>query len=257
MNMPPDGRMSGWMYLRGDDPTPGADAGPISLSIRLRRNLRMLGIGCAWVGGGILGGVAATYLLIISGASRESQASAASLGAMAATLGLLILCLLPINVLLDTFDHFVDRSVVSARIARGYVALVASLAGRQRLHLADEWNAHLNSGEQPLTGRDTLRACAGFLAAALRMRTADLAGHLWRPVDWFLRTEGRSRAFVSAAVGAFSIFLVHRSGTAQFVAQEWLASATLGTVLLTLVRWLRRIRCIEVRAAESGAHKTE
>jgi len=117
----------------------------------------------------------------------------------------------------------------------------------------DEWRAHLAGAPEEgivLTPRQQQRAAFGFLIAAMRFRLHDLCGGLWWPVDWLLRTPARSNAFITAAVGAQAIYIVGDDGLSALVTEVWEPCGIAGAALYALSRWLRRVRGIELAAAE-------
>ncbi|MFJ2966249.1 hypothetical protein ACIPIC_28575 [Streptomyces collinus] len=139
--------------------------------------------------------------------------------------------------------------------ARGAVGLAARIAGRERSHLRGEWTALLaGAPEEGLTfssGRQLLLA-AGFLLAALRMRSQDLARPMWRPIDWILRTESRTNGFITTVVGAQAIYIVDGDGLSALFTEVWEPCGAAGAALYVLTRWLRRVRGIELAPPQRG-----
>ncbi|MFC5244154.1 MULTISPECIES: hypothetical protein [Streptomyces] len=69
-------------------------------------------------------------------------------------------------------------------------------------------------------------------------------------MDWLLRTPARSNAFITAAVGAQAIYIVGDDGLSALVTEVWEPCGIAGAALYALSRWLRRVRGIELAAAE-------
>ncbi|MCX5357331.1 hypothetical protein OG864_00860 [Streptomyces sp. NBC_00124] len=140
-----------------------------------------------------------------------------------------------------------------ASVARRAVTLASGVAGSSRTHLNGEWLAILaGSPEEGITLSSRQQAClaAGFLLAAIRMRVRDLARPAWRPVDWLLRTEPRTNGLISVVVGAQAIYIVGDGGLSALVTEVWEPCGIAGAAMYVLSRWLRRVRGIEVAAAE-------
>lgn len=128
------------------------------------------------------------------------------------------------------------------------------IAGRRRAHLHTEWAAVLMGSPQDgvaFSPRRQLHMAVGFLLAALRMRIRDVARPAWRPVDWLLRTSSRTNVFITAAVGAQTIYIVGDGGLSALVVEVWEPCGIAGASLYVLARWLRRVRGIELAASES------
>ncbi|MGI5353023.1 hypothetical protein ACQEU8_33315 [Streptomyces sp. CA-250714] len=136
---------------------------------------------------------------------------------------------------------------------RRSTSFAARLAGRHRLHLRNEWAALLagEDGRGLPRGR-RIRLVSGFLLAALRMRTHDLLGFAWRPVDWLLSTESRTNALITGSVGSLVIYIQATDGFHVLVTDGWEPCALLGGGLFVLARWLRRMRGIELAGRAAG-----
>ncbi|WP_234336914.1 hypothetical protein [Streptomyces xylophagus] len=69
-------------------------------------------------------------------------------------------------------------------------------------------------------------------------------------MDWLLRTPGRSNTCITAAIGIQAIYIVGAGGLPALVTDVWDPCGIAGASLYALVRWLRRIRGIELAAPE-------
>lgn len=137
----------------------------------------------------------------------------------------------------------------SAHRAQRVAMLAAAIAGERRSHLRDEWIAILSSGpdlEVSLSHAERQRLARGFVLAALRMRLRDLAAPLWYPVDWLLSKDSRTNGFIATVVGAQAIYIVGHGGIPALVTEVWEPCGALGAGLYVLMRWLRRVRGIEL-----------
>ncbi|WP_051370381.1 hypothetical protein [Streptomyces sp. 142MFCol3.1] len=139
-----------------------------------------------------------------------------------------------------------------SRRGNGTVGIASFVAGRRRTHLREEWAAVLAGAPEHgivLSPRTRMRYALGFLWAALRLRVRDLAAPLWVPVDWTLAVESRTNGFIAAVVGAQAVWIVGHGGLTVLVTDVWEPCAIVGGALYVLVRWLRRVRGIELAAA--------
>ncbi|MFI1585541.1 hypothetical protein [Embleya sp. NPDC020630] len=139
---------------------------------------------------------------------------------------------------------FLDRR---SRSARGTTSFAAMLAGSRR-EIREAWLADLagdpENGMVP-TPKAQRRLARGFLVAAVTMRLRDLAGPLWRPVDWVLGTANRTNAVITLAVGALALYIDATDGLHALLVEAWHPCAILGAGLYGLAHWLRGIRGIE------------
>ncbi|MGW7354178.1 hypothetical protein [Streptomyces sp. NPDC054784] len=123
----------------------------------------------------------------------------------------------------------------------------ARLAGADRSHLRDEWGAVLvgldDAGVPP--GRQAFHV-AGFLAAAVRMRAADLSRPLWRPVDWVLAEDSRAHSLIALLVGGLALYYQAHGGLYVLVTEGSGPCTLLATVLLWGKGRLRVIRGVEL-----------
>jgi hypothetical protein len=128
---------------------------------------------------------------------------------------------------------------------RRLISLAAILAGRQRLELRAEWQAHLAgaSGRDPVTWRK-VRQALGFVAAAIQYRLADAADLAWRPVDAVLGSRTLSNLFVGGPVIVVLFAIVHHDGRFGLVA-DIQDAGELGAILYGVIRtgrWWRGIK---------------
>ncbi|MFF1899725.1 hypothetical protein [Streptomyces sp. NPDC058206] len=158
---------------------------------------------------------------------------------------------------LDDYDVAVAEQAVAVlrtptRLAARATTWASKLAGSRRAHLHDEWaavlagdpemNAALRPGQQ-------MMLAVGFVFAAIRLRARDTARPLWRPVDWLLREPSRTNAFIAAAVGGQAILIVGDGGLTALLTEVWEPCGIAGASLFALMRWLRRVRGIELAAS--------
>ncbi|MEU1196645.1 hypothetical protein ABZ446_10515 [Streptomyces sp. NPDC005813] len=139
-----------------------------------------------------------------------------------------------------------------SRRGNGTLGIASFVAGRRRTHLREEWAAVLAGDPERgivLSPRTRMRYALGFLWAAVRLRVRDLAAPLWIPVDWTLAVESRTNGFIAAVVGAQAVWIVGHGGLPALVTDVWEPCAIVGGALYVLVRWLRRVRGIELAAA--------
>jgi hypothetical protein len=137
--------------------------------------------------------------------------------------------------------------------ARRATSVAARIAGRRRAYLHREWSAMLvglpEEGYAP-SPREQVRLAAGFVLAALRLRLLDLARPCWRPIDWVLRKETRTQAFIAVLVGAQAVYIVGNGGIAALMTEVWEPCGGAALALYALSRWLRRLRGIELSSSE-------
>ena len=96
---------------------------------------------------------------------------------------------------------------------------------------------------------------AGFVWAAIRMRAHDLARPAWVPVDWLLSAEHRTNSLIASSVGAQAIYIHAHDGFHTLVTEGWGWCAGCGGALFLLIRWLRKIRGIELAGGESNGRR--
>ncbi|MEV7364417.1 hypothetical protein [Streptomyces sp. NPDC091299] len=133
-------------------------------------------------------------------------------------------------------------------------SMASRLAGQRRSHLRDEWAAILAGSHREgavFSPGYQLRLALGFMLAAVRMRSHDVARPAWRPVDWVLRVQSRTNAFITAVLGAQAIYIVRDGGLGALATEVWDPCGAAGASLFLLARWLRRVRGIELATPES------
>jgi hypothetical protein len=133
---------------------------------------------------------------------------------------------------------------------RGMARLAAIVAGRRWAGGYVEWLADLNgdpSGE-PMDRAAQLRYAGGLLAAAARMRLADLRWSMVRCLDWLLATQQRIFTTAVATVGLATVAVVVESHSPSAVvgnAQNLIAIGAgvwSGAIVLRRVRGLTNLR---------------
>lgn len=151
--------------------------------------------------------------------------------------------------------HELEQLEPSPTPAASWTTSMASgLAGQRRSHLRDEWAAILAGSPEDgvvFSPRRQLVLALGFLLAAVRMRSRDIARPAWRPVDWLLRVQSRTNALITAVVGAQAIYIVGDGGLGALATEVWEPCGAAGASLFLLARWLRRVRGIELATPES------
>ncbi|MFF7326977.1 hypothetical protein [[Kitasatospora] papulosa] len=161
---------------------------------------------------------------------------------------------------LDDYDATGAAQAVAAlrapsRLATLATAWASKLAGSRRAHLHDEWVAvlagDLEAGMRLRPGQQMMLA-VGFAFAAMRLRVRDIAGPLWWPVDWLLREASRTNAFIATVVGGQAILIVGDGGLTALLAEVWEPCGIAGASLYALMRWLRRLRGIELAVGDTG-----
>lgn len=132
--------------------------------------------------------------------------------------------------------------------ARQATDFAAWVAGGRRPHLRGEWATLLygDTGQGAQTRREQLALALGFLLAALRMRVRDGVRPFWQPVDWLLRVQPRTNAFITMVVGCQAVFIVGDDGLSALLTEAWEPCGIAGGSLFAVARWLRRIRGIEL-----------
>ncbi|MEU9576316.1 hypothetical protein [Streptomyces chilikensis] len=151
------------------------------------------------------------------------------------------------------FMRLAMRMIRTARRARAGERTtrfaVVLLPRGQRETKRQEWAAHLAGDAEAglvLSPRARARAGMGFLQAAVRIRFAGLCAPLWAPVDWLLREEQRTNAFITLVVGVQVILIVRAEGPGALLTDIWEPCGIAGGGLYLLARFLRRKRGIEL-----------
>ncbi|MEV7325255.1 hypothetical protein [Streptomyces sp. NPDC093970] len=126
------------------------------------------------------------------------------------------------------------------------------LAGRRRD--TSHWEAHLAGAPEDgvtLTRQQQRSAAAGFLIAAIRLRTHDLFYRLWRPVDWMLTSQRRRETAVATPPALLTIYIAERDGLHTLLTEGWGWITGCGIATFAVTRWLQRLRGMET--ADSSA----
>jgi hypothetical protein len=138
--------------------------------------------------------------------------------------------------------------------AERWTLLAARIAGDQR-DMRAVWLAHLAGrpeDDTPVTARQQRRYALGFLIAAVRLSLRDGLGHLWRPVDWILATRSRKEAFIGVPPALLVLYIVNHDGVHTLLTEGWGWVGGCGASMFALVRWLERIRGIELAEGTSS-----
>ncbi|WP_326764356.1 hypothetical protein OG978_06980 [Streptomyces sp. NBC_01591] len=216
----------------------------------------------------VLTGTAAILMLVV-GLLLEMAGAANSVGQSLVTVGWIFgaitaaaVLLAGISLLVTALRNGSEPAVDTSRraprrpVANGTMGIASFIAGPSRSHLREEWASVLagdpDDGLVLSSRRSTLYAL-GFVWAALRLRVRDLMTPLWLPADWILSTASRSQSLIAAVVGAQAIYIVGHGGISALVTEIWEPCGILGGGLYVLMRWLRRIRGIELASAHSDS----
>ncbi|MFD4481491.1 anti-sigma factor family protein [Streptomyces sp. NPDC058471] len=132
--------------------------------------------------------------------------------------------------------------------AERWASLAARMAGERRdLHAA--WLADLDGDPEDgvsLTVWQQRRYALGFLVAAVRCRLRDGLGRLWLPVDWILTTRNRQEACIGLPPALLVIYIAMHDGVHTLLTEGWGWVGGCGVATFALVRWLQRVRGIEL-----------
>jgi hypothetical protein len=142
------------------------------------------------------------------------------------------------------------------RLTDGLTELAVAVAGQRGARLRDTWMAHLCGAPEEglvLSRGQRVRYAAGFVIAALRMRCRAFTDPLWRPVDWFLASESRTRALTSLVVGAQVIYIQKHDGLYGLLTEGWGWCAGCAVALHFFFRWMRGVRGVEPAVSGQGA----
>ncbi|MFJ5027136.1 hypothetical protein ACIQB5_03375 [Streptomyces sp. NPDC088560] len=138
----------------------------------------------------------------------------------------------------------------------GLTSLAVAVAGERGGRLRDTWMADLaGAPEEGLTmGRwQQVGHAAGFVIAAVRMRGRAVSAPLWRPVDWLLVSESRTRTVTTLAVGAQVVYIQKQDGLHGLLTDGWGWCAGCALALTAFFRWLRRLRGVELAGSDGNS----
>ncbi|MFE6194148.1 hypothetical protein [Streptomyces sp. NPDC057838] len=155
------------------------------------------------------------------------------------------------NTILVTNLVYLERWKHSERAGSGAASLAALLAGRRR-NMRSVWHADLAGDPDTglhLTAQQKRRLARGYLLAAIRMRVHDVAAPAWRPVDWLLASESRTRPATVLIVGGQIVYIQATDGLHMLLTEGWAWCGACALAVTGLFRWLRRIRGIELAAS--------
>lgn len=147
------------------------------------------------------------------------------------------------------------RAKLAMHCSTWLFALAVHIAGRRRRYLEADWAAVLVGVPDEgvtLTRFERLRYTGGFFVAALRMRLSDTVAPAWKPVDWLLAGESRTRTTTTFAVGAQVIYVVKEDGLHGLLTEGWGWCGGCAVALTFFFRWLRRVRGVELVTAEQS-----
>jgi hypothetical protein len=134
-----------------------------------------------------------------------------------------------------------------SQLIRGVITVAAIIAGPRHASDDETWSAHLlgHPGDRALNRRQQLRAAAGFLSAAVRMRAQDARRQACRPLDWLVTTENRLSWFV-VLVTAVPVVSLYRAGGWVKVWDDLEQVGVVATFATAAAYAWRRIRGITV-----------
>jgi hypothetical protein len=138
-------------------------------------------------------------------------------------------------------------------LVQGLTGLAVAVAGERGARLRDTWQADLvGAPEEGLEMGRWQQIChaMGFVTAAARMRSRALAEPMWKPIDWLLATEPRTRTTTALAVGAQIIVIDVKSGLYVLITEGWGWCAGCAVAVHLLFRWLRGVRGVELATVE-------
>ncbi|MFH8752954.1 zf-HC2 domain-containing protein [Streptomyces rimosus] len=127
-------------------------------------------------------------------------------------------------------------------------SLAARIAGERR-NLRTAWLSDLNGDLEAgisLTPWQQRRYGLGVLVAAVRCRLRDGLGRLWRPVDWVLASRSRREAVIGAPPASLVIYIAWQDGVHTLLTEGWGWVGGCGVATFAFVRWLERVRGIEL-----------
>lgn len=134
--------------------------------------------------------------------------------------------------------------------AERWTSLAARIAGDRR-DMRAAWLADLDGRPNDgvfLTPWQQRRYALGFLVAAVRLVLRDSLGHLWRPVDWILVTRNRRETLIGVPPALLVLYIAKHDGVHTLLTEGWGWVGGCGAAVFALVRWLQRVRGIELAA---------
>jgi hypothetical protein len=132
--------------------------------------------------------------------------------------------------------------------AERWTFLAARIAGDRR-DMRTAWLADLDGRPEDgvfLTTWQQRRYALGFLVAAVRFLLHDGLGHLWRPVDWMLAGRNRRETFIGLPPALLVLYIAKHDGVHTLLTEGWGWVGGCGAAMFALVRWLERVRGIEL-----------
>lgn len=156
----------------------------------------------------------------------------------------------------DAFPHrqlvaWVRRSLVS-----GMTGIAVVIAGRRGARLRDTWMADLAGAPEEgltLSRWQQVWHASGFMIAAVRIRSHAISAPLWRPIDWVLACESRTRTSITLAVGVQVIYIQKHDGFYSLVTEGWGWCGGCAVALHFFAKWLRKVRGIELAVASHNS----
>ncbi len=132
--------------------------------------------------------------------------------------------------------------------AERWASLAARIAGNRR-NMRAAWLADLDGRPEDgvsLTPWQQRRYALGFLVAAVRFVLRDSLGRLWRPADWILATRNRRESFIGMPPALLVLYIAKHDGVHILLTEGWGWVGGCGVAMFALVRWLQRVRGVEL-----------
>ncbi|MGW2706232.1 anti-sigma factor family protein [Streptomyces sp. NPDC001340] len=139
--------------------------------------------------------------------------------------------------------------------AERWASLAAAIAGPRR-DMRAAWLADLAGDPEssaPLTPWQQRQYALGVIVAAVRCRLRDSFGQLWRPVDWTLETRSRRETFIGLPPALLVIYIAEHDGVHTLLTEGWGWVGGCGATMFAFVRWLQRVRGIELAERSPSA----
>ncbi|MDX2546806.1 hypothetical protein ACOT81_28100 [Streptomyces sp. WI04-05B] len=141
----------------------------------------------------------------------------------------------------------------------GLTGLAVAVAGERGARLRDTWMADLAGVPEEgltLSRWQQVGHATGFVIAAVRIRSRALSEPLWRPADWLLESESRTRTLITLAVGAQVIYIQKCDGLHGLLTEGWGWCGGCAVALHFFFRWLRKVRGIELAVTVQNSDET-